>query len=188
MLDIAYKNTQRLNLLINDLLDMEKLLAGKMHFDFEMQLLAPLVRQAVLEIKPYSDRYGVNFVVSERMENLKVLVDGFRFQQVMSNFLSNAAKYSLAGGHVDVMLESIEGWARVSVRDYGSGIPHEFKNKVFHKFSQADSSDTRQKGGTGLGLAISKELIELMNGRIGFESEPHKGACFYAEFKLQCKS
>ena len=102
---------------------------------------------------------------------------------MLSNFLSNAAKYSLRDGKVDIAIERINGWLRVSVRDYGAGIPEEFKLQMFQKFSQADSSDTRQKGGTGLGLAISKELIERMGGRIGFVSEVNAGACFFAEFK-----
>jgi signal transduction histidine kinase len=73
------------------------------------------------------------------------------------------------------------GWLRVEVRDQGAGVAAQFRDRIFQKFSQADASDTRQKGGTGLGLAISKELVERMGGRIGFESEEGQGARFYLE-------
>jgi signal transduction histidine kinase len=80
------------------------------------------------------------------------------------------------------------GRVRVEVRDHGPGIPAQFRDRIFQKFSQADSSDTRQKGGTGLGLAISKELIERMRGSVGFESEEGRGSCFYFELALTASS
>lgn len=183
ILKIAYKNSQRLNLLINDLLDMEKLIAGKMHFDFQYKSLPSLVQQAVIENEAYANKYEVTYRIHNTIGDAHINVDSFRLQQVLSNFLSNAAKYSQPKGHVDIELSSINGWFRVAVRDYGSGVPEAFKSQIFQKFAQADSSDTRQKGGTGLGLAVSKELVEHMGGRIGFDSELKTGACFYAEFK-----
>ena len=92
------------------------------------------------------------------------------------------------GGQVEVAIRSVtkdgKKFARVEVIDHGQGIPEQFRNQVFQKFSQADSSDTKQKRGTGLGLAISKELIKLMHGTIGFESEPGQGSCFYFELPV----
>lgn len=73
---------------------------------------------------------------------------------------------------------------RISVTDQGKGIPEDFQNDIFNRFSQADSSDTREKGGTGLGLAISKEIIERQGGKIGFSSPPGKGVTFYFEFDI----
>ncbi|GGY81962.1 hypothetical protein GCM10011613_28330 [Cellvibrio zantedeschiae] len=183
MLDIAYKNSQRLSYLINDLLDMEKLIAGKMSFDMSEQAVAPLVQQAMVENKSYADKYQVRFVLHDKAQDAHILIDAFRLQQVLNNFLSNAAKYSPAQAPVDIYIEKIHGYVRISIQDHGQGIPEEFKKHIFQKFSQADSSNTRDKGGTGLGLAISKELVERMDGHIGFESELGKGTCFYAEFK-----
>lgn len=183
MLDIAYKNSQRLSLLINDLLDMEKLIAGKMFFDMNNQSVASLTQQVIAENKSYADKYSVSFVLKDSVPNARIFIDAFRFQQILNNFLSNAAKYSPAQGQVDIAIEEVNGWIRISVSDYGQGIPEVFKSRIFQKFSQADSSNTREKGGTGLGLAISKELVERMNGNIGFHSEQGKGACFFAEFK-----
>lgn len=184
MLDIAYKNSQRLTHLINDLLDMEKLAAGKMRFDLETVELMPLIEQSIESIRAYSQQYQVNLVIDRRIDGIKVRVDGGRLQQVLSNFLSNAAKFSPQGGQVEVQVYQKDSLVRVAVQDHGPGIPDEFVGRIFQKFSQADSSDTRQKGGTGLGLAISKELIEHMHGCIGFSSEPGQGACFYFDLPV----
>jgi len=181
MLDIAYKNSQRLTLLINDLLDMEKLVAGKMRFDLQEQALMPLVEQAMESMRAYADQYRVRLVLSGRADGVRVRVDAGRLQQVLGNFLSNAAKFSPPDAQVEVAVRQQDGEVRVAVLDHGQGIPEEFKARIFQKFSQADASDTRQKGGTGLGLAISKELMEQMGGRMGFESQPGQGACFYFE-------
>ena len=179
---IAHKNSQRLALIINDLLDMEKLLAGKMHFDCKDYNVASIVEQAITENKLFADKYSVSFQLNNQAPDSKIYVDIFRYQQVLNNFLSNAAKFSPQNASVDVFIQKIENKIRVSVRDYGIGMPEEFKSRIFQKFSQADTSDSRQKGGTGLGLAISKELVERMRGTISFESKENEGSCFYTEF------
>lgn len=185
MLDIAHKNSVRLSHLINDLLDMEKMLAGKIRFDFETQPLLPLVEQAIDAIRPYGEPLQVTFAMTAfDAETTLVRVDGMRLQQVLSNFMSNAAKFSPRGSQIAVRVRCQNAVARVEVKDCGAGIAPEFHGRIFQKFSQADSSDTRQKGGTGLGLAISKEIIERMNGKIGFTSEAGQGACFYFELPI----
>lgn len=179
MLDIAYKNSQRLTLLINDLLDMEKLLAGKMTFNFLRQPLQGLLEQAIYENKTYGDQYQVSFQLAPMAEDLYVVVDERRFLQVMTNLLSNAAKFSPPGNRVDIRAAANDdNGIAISVIDYGTGIPLEFQHRLFEKFSQADASDSRQKGGTGLGLAITKELLEHMKGKISVESQPGLGSCF----------
>lgn len=184
MLDIAYRNSQRLTLFINDLLDMEKLAAGKMRFNEETVALMPLVEQSIESTRAYAQQYQVNLLLVSRLEGVKVTVDGIRLQQVLSNFLSNAAKFSPKGGQIEIKVDQVESLVRVSVQDHGPGIPADFIHRIFHKFSQADSSNTRHIGGTGLGLAISKELIERMNGTIGFSSVPGSGACFYFDLPI----
>ena len=178
MLDIAYKNSQRLTLLINDLLDMEKLLAGKMAFNLCKQSLHTLLAQTVYENRAYGDQYQVSFQLAPVADTLHVMVDEQRFLQVMGNLLSNAAKFSPPCNRVDIRAEAEPGSVRISVIDYGTGIPLDFQHRLFQKFSQADASDSRQKGGTGLGLAITKELVENMNGKISVESQPGLGSCF----------
>lgn len=184
MIDIAAKNSKRLGLLINDLLDMEKIAAGKLHFDMQLLPLMPLVEQALENNKVYGVPRDVHFKLTERVDDIEVLIDGQRFQQVLANFLSNAAKFSPKNKQVDVAVQRRDGSVRVAVRDHGPGIPAKFRAHIFEKFSQADSSDSRQKGGTGLGLAITKELVEHMDGKVGFESVEGEGATFWVDLPL----
>ena len=184
MLQIADKNSQRLTYLINDLLDMEKLLAGKLHFDMKMQPLMPLIEQALEDNRTYAERFRVRYLISESLDGVQVNVDGQRLQQVLANLLSNAAKFSHEGGEVEVRAQSDGRLVRVDIIDHGTGIPSELHSRVFQKFFQADASDTRQKGGTGLGLAITRELVEHMGGSVGFESAEGKGSCFYFELPI----
>lgn len=181
MIEMAHKNSLRLNYLINDLLDMEKLAAGKMRLELVVQDLMPLVEASIESVLSYGEKNHVKFSLVERPNHARVCVDGSRFQQVLANFLSNAAKFSPTDGLVEIAVRNNEGIVRVNVIDHGPGIPEEFRARIFQKFSQADGKDTRQTGGTGLGLAISKEFIEQMKGRVGFDSEPGKGSCFYLE-------
>ncbi len=183
MVDLAHKNSLRLASLINDLLDMDKLVAGKMELELTLQPLMPLVEQTIEAIHAYGEKYQVNFKLVSR-EEVDVRVEGSRLIQVLNNFLSNAAKFSPQGGEVEIAVRKAGDAVRVEVTDHGEGVPTAFRERIFQKFSQADSSDTRQKGGTGLGLAISKELIEGMHGVVGFRSEEGKGACFYFELPI----
>jgi DNA-binding response OmpR family regulator/anti-sigma regulatory factor (Ser/Thr protein kinase) len=184
MLQIAQKNSQRLTFLINDLLDMEKLMAGKLHFDMVGQELMPLVEQALVGNQSYAEQFGVTYTLGERSDGVLVEVDAQRLHQVLANLLSNAAKFSNAGAQVEVSVHQFKNRVRVEVRDQGAGIPLEFHARIFQKFSQADASDTRKKGGTGLGLAITRELVERMGGQVGFESVPDQGTCFFFELPL----
>jgi CheY-like chemotaxis protein len=103
---------------------------------------------------------------------------------VMTNLLSNAAKFSPPHSAVDVNVSLREAVVRVEVSDHGAGIPEAFRPKIFGRFAQADSADSRIKGGTGLGLAISKRLIEMMQGRIGFEDREGGGTTFFFELPV----
>ena len=184
MVDIALKNSQRLAHLINDLLDMEKITAGKMHFDLHVQALRPLISQALESNQAYGAARRVRLALSGEVPDVMVRVDAQRFMQVMSNLLSNAIKYSHEDGVVEIKAVLDAAVVRIMVIDHGSGIPAEFRERIFQKFAQADSSDTRQKGGTGLGLAITRELVEHMGGRVGFDSVEGQGASFFFELPL----
>jgi signal transduction histidine kinase len=181
LLEIAQSNCERLVLLVNDILDIEKLSAGQMRFDMRTVALEQVVRQAVEANEGYARKFGVRIDLAEVSVDWAVSVDPERFIQVMSNLLSNAAKYSPSGGTVRVWSERRDAALRVFVRDEGAGIPDEFRARIFEKFSQADSSAAREKGGTGLGLHIAQRFIEHMRGRIGFDSFPGAGSTFWVE-------
>ncbi|MBI3284445.1 MAG: PAS domain S-box protein [Burkholderiales bacterium] len=169
LLTIAHKNSVSLTRLINDLLDIQKIEAGKMDFSFERLPLQPLLQGAVQNNQAYAHALGVEIVLENAPGEAEVSVDAGRFQQVMANLLSNACKYAPAGSKVRVLsMHRNRQWIRIEVVDQGGGIPENFRANLFQKFSQADASDTRAKGGTGLGLAISQAIMHQMQGEIGY--------------------
>ena len=181
MLDIAYKNSDRLVLLINDILDMEKIEAGKMDFTMAPIDVVSLVESAIEANKGYGDEHGVGFVLADGASRTMVQGDEARLMQVLSNLMSNAAKFSPEGEQVEVSVSGGGGVVRVAVADRGDGIPEAFRKRIFERFSQADSSDTRSQGGTGLGLSITRGIVERHGGTIGFETETGKGTTFFFE-------
>ena len=182
MLKIASNNTERLLLLINDILDIQKIESGKMSFKFERVELNSFINEAIVAHAEYGKQHGVNFVLGTELEGVHVFADKDRLMQVMGNLLSNAAKFSNDGDNVEITTAMHHGdRIRISVTDYGVGIPDEFQPKLFERFTQSDSSDTRAKGGTGLGLSITKVIVEKHGGLIGFVSKEGIGSTFYIE-------
>ncbi|MGE6993853.1 ATP-binding protein [Pseudomonas sp. NPDC047961] len=181
LLDIAHKNSERLVRLINDILDIEKLEAGRLPFHFSRCDVQALTEQALADLKPYADEYGVRLTLTLPAGPLQAEgnLDPDRFTQVMANLLSNAIKHSPAGGVVSVDLRLHGGSLEIGVQDQGQGIPADFRSRIFERFAQADSSDARKRGGTGLGLAITRSLVQQMHGRIGFDSQEGQGTRFW---------
>ncbi len=188
MLDIAEKNSQRLLTLINDLLDMEKISSGKMTFEIKQHSLDILISEAIKLNQTYADRFGVVITLQKPLPDCELSVDSTRFLQVMSNLLSNASKFSPMEGEVIVQANIISNnQIRISVQDFGNGIPEDFKDKIFAKFSQAQGAHANQAGGTGLGLSISRAIIERMDGNISFKSSKNEGSTFYFELPITIK-
>ena len=185
--EVAERNGQRLLDLINDLLDIEKIESGKLTLVTQMLRLDELVREAIVLNKAFADRFKVRFEARGALPGWEVRADHKRLLQVMTNLLSNAAKFSPEGGVVEISVEDRGDGLRVAVHDRGPGIPEGFRRRIFGRFTQADSTATRQKGGTGLGLAICKRLIELMHGRIGFDDRPGGGTTFWFELPQERK-
>lgn len=180
LIAIAHANCQRLIRLINDMLDVEKIESGKMRFEMAHQSLADIVNRSVEAMSDYADQPDIRIEVTAD-QGSDVRGDADRLVQVVTNLVSNAVKFSPRGGCVYVSVMSIDRLVRLCVRDEGPGIPDEFRSRIFTKFAQADSSDTRQKGGTGLGLVIAKEIVERHGGALWFESEVGNGAQFYVD-------
>lgn len=181
LLDIANGNCERLLTLINDILDVEKIEAGKMDFSEEIIEVSHLLNNAVSINKPFADKFAVNLVFLRNVENFHVKADPNRLMQVMTNLISNAVKYSFANETVFISVEKKHDRIRIAIINRGPGIPKEFHARIFEKFAQADSTDTRAKGGTGLGLNISKKIIERFGGMISFSSEVNKLTTFYID-------
>jgi PAS domain S-box-containing protein len=176
---VARENSQRLVRLINDILDVEKLDSGALDIPLEPVELEALLADAIRAHQGYAGQYGVSIVLAEKRGPAWVNANVDKLMQVMANLLSNAAKFSPRGARIEVRLARMGDVFRVSVIDPGPGIPEEFKPRVFGRFAQADSSNSRHRGGTGLGLAICKMIIERFEGSIGFVSTPGVGTTFY---------
>jgi len=188
LVDIAEKNSKRLLDLINEVLDIEKIESGRMSLTPEPVVLEELLREAVQLNQGFADRFSVKLRLQgeqrDEMRGLMVRADRKRLMQVVTNLLSNAAKFSPPNGAVDVTISRREGRVRVGVGDRGPGIPEAFRGRIFGRFAQAHSADSRIKGGSGLGLAISKRLVEMMQGEIGFEDREGGGTTFYFDLPV----
>lgn len=183
LIGIAHSNSQRLVRLINDILDVEKLESGKLILALAPLDLRDIATRSIEGVRGYAEQMGVTLSLSDG-EPAPVRGDADRLIQVVTNLLSNAAKFSPSGGEVSVAVNPEARIARLSVRDHGPGISEEFRARIFGKFAQADSSDTRAKGGTGLGLAIAREIAERHGGRLWFESAEGEGATFHLDLPL----
>ncbi|MDH3228631.1 MAG: PAS domain S-box protein [Alphaproteobacteria bacterium] len=185
MIEIAYQNSDRLVRLINDILDIEKIEAGMMKYELVPVSVADLLAEAIDANTGFADEHGVRLVLGDDVSHATVSADHDRIMQVLTNLLSNAIKYSPKAGKVVVLAVEEADRIHVSVTDKGPGIPEEFRDTIFAKFAQADSSDTRERGGTGLGLAISKAIVEQHGGEIGFETQTGQGTTFHFDLPLR---
>jgi signal transduction histidine kinase len=155
-----------------------------MEFRMKPLEIAALVERSIETNRSYGDQFGVRFALEKPDGELRVQGDPDRLHQVLANLLSNAAKFSPKGGTVEVAVRRTDGSVRLAVRDHGPGIPEEFRKRIFQRFAQADSSDTRQKGGTGLGLSICKAIVERHQGIVGFDPAAGGGTVFWFELPL----
>jgi PAS domain S-box-containing protein len=184
LISIAQANSQRLVRLINDVLDVEKLESGKLPFQFTPVDLSDVATRAIESVHGYADQLGVDVRLA-LAEPAPVRGDPDRLVQVVTNLLSNACKFSPKGGVVTVSVSQEGEQAVLSVADHGPGVPEAFRDRIFSRFAQADSSDARSKSGTGLGLYIAKEIAERHGGRLWYESQPGGGALFSLGLPLQ---
>lgn len=177
--DIALLNSERLIRIINDILDMEKIQSGQMDFRMDLIDLRSVIEAGLAANATFAATHGIQLRLLGEPAAGQVIGDEHRLIQVLTNLISNAAKFSPPGGIVDVSIEQVGSAMRVSVRDRGKGVPEEFHDRIFQRFAQADGSSTRQIGGTGLGLSICKTIVEHMHGSITFAPASGGGTVFY---------
>lgn len=178
LLDVAFRNSERLITLVNDLLDYEKITVGNLKFNLKPSDLNHLVLKSV----ETNQNYATHFIYQQVQGPLLVNLEERRFEQIMSNLLSNAAKFSHDNSEVQVEITEQKKSVTVKVIDQGIGIPEAELERIFERFSQVDSTDTRVYGGTGLGLAITKALVEGMGGSIAVQSNVKLGSTFSVTF------
>jgi PAS domain S-box-containing protein len=186
MLQMAQQNTARLAALVNDILDIEKLELGETSLTLAPASLRAQLELALQQNQGYADNFAVHLQLDLHLlpVDVQVMVNEQRLQQVLSNLISNAVKFSARHCQVTILAGCSGEHAFVKVCDHGPGIPAEFRSRIFQKFAQADGSDARQRGGTGLGLSICKELMTRMHGSIGFDSVEGVGSTFYITLPL----
>ncbi|TMC68977.1 MAG: HAMP domain-containing protein [Chloroflexi bacterium] len=173
--------------LINGLLDLAKIEAGKMELNVEEVSITEVADEALELVRPHADEKGLQVTALIPLGLPTVWADRARVRQVLANMLANAVKFTERGS-VSIAASAAEGWVTVSVADTGVGITPEAQAYVFDEFRQADSSTTRRYGGTGLGLAISKRLVTLHGGRIWVDSEVGRGSTFHFTLPIRVRA
>jgi PAS domain S-box-containing protein len=170
LLAIAHQNGDRLYDLINDILDFEKFSLNQMELTLGCHDLAAQIEEAIQANTPVAESYNVAYISGQYGAGIDGTIDPKRFQQVMTNLLTNAAKFSYPNTQVRADINGLDGFWKVCVTNQGEGVPIAFREQIFSPFSQAKEADTRSRGGTGLGLVISKQIVEQSGGQIGFDS------------------
>ncbi|MCX8007324.1 MAG: response regulator, partial [Coriobacteriia bacterium] len=178
-LSIVKENADRLVELINDMLDISRIESGRIHLKIQPIDVRDLAFDVAGTFAAVAERSGHRIVVKLPDDLPRVAGDRDRVGQVLTNFVSNAIKYSPEGGTVTIRAKQDGDVVQVSITDQGIGIEKEDQKKLFTKFYRVDSSLTREIGGTGLGLSICKSIIELLGGQVGVRSRPGKGSTFY---------
>jgi len=174
----ALTNTQRLNTLLGDLIEISRIESGDMKMSFRYFTIHQLLEQVVVEMRPAAQLRGVSLELESSGDPRRVLGDKERLKQVITNLIDNAIKYNRPNGHITIRWESADGTVRISVRDTGVGIPPEHIARIFERFYRVDKERSREAGGTGLGLAIVKHIVEAHGSTVDVRSEVGKGSTF----------
>jgi PAS domain S-box-containing protein len=181
LVGLAHGNSQRLVRLISDILDIEKIEAGKMTFHFEPLELTALVRRVIEDSRALAEQAQITIDCQAPVADAMVNGDEDRLMQALTNLLTNAIRYSPAGESVEIVVGEHDTMLRIEVTDHGPGIPREFHDQVFRKFAQVGRSEGGQKTGTGLGLSISRLIVQQHGGRIDFRSTPGERTTFFID-------
>jgi signal transduction histidine kinase len=185
LLNIAVRGGERLAGLVNDILDFSKLQAGHMQIPCQLQALLPVIERTLDSVQPLLDARAQTLHVSGFSPEQNAYFDSSRAQQVLTNLLANAIKFSPQNSPLWLSLQFDEQYARISLRDSGPGVAAAFQAQLFKPFTQANMGNTRDNDSTGLGLAISRQLMRQMGGELSYSSQAAAGATFHADFLRQ---
>lgn len=188
IIEISHNNCSRLLRLVNDILDMEKLNRGAIRIEYSMIDIASLLHEAVDANMGVARQQNQIIDLAKSIPEVCVKGDRDRLMQVLANLISNALKFSPPGGKIRLRASLNNGHIRIAVTDMGGGVPEGFGKRIFQRFSQADSSDARQKGGAGLGLNISRSIVELHGGVINYRTHQNMGTTFYFDLPIMGKN
>jgi len=184
-LEVIERNLRQQTQILTDLLDVSRIVSGKLTLDVQLIDLAPIIEMALEVVRPAAEAKRLVLRSALATAGAMVSGDATRLQQIFWNLISNAVKFTPPGGRVEVALEHADDYARVSVVDTGRGISEEFLPHLFERFRQAETGTTRQHGGLGLGLAIVRHLVELHGGRVrAYSAGEDNGASFVVELPL----
>jgi len=183
LLKLALANCRRLAAIVNDILDIEKIEAGTMAFDCKPVDVLPLLHEVTQANQGIAEQHGIVLRLDGASAPGAVLADADRLAQVITNLVSNAIKFSPRDSEIILSAENTGESVRINVRDYGPGIPDDYKDRIFEKFVQVDATDQRQRGGAGLGLSIAKRIVSQLGGNIGFNRAPGGGTVFTVELR-----
>jgi PAS domain S-box-containing protein len=181
LITMAHNNSTRLSLLVNDILDIERIESGKMPFSLRRVDAKRVVEQAIEANRNLEQKFGVSVQLRTDIAEAAVHSDAERLTQVVANLLSNAVKFSPKGEEVIVSIEIQDDHVRIAVRDRGPGVPDEYKTLIFNKFVQVEATNSRLKGGNGLGLSIVRETMIKLGGSVGHIPAPSGGSIFYVD-------
>lgn len=195
---MAKRNVSRLSGIINDLLDLSKIEAGKMDFKFETTTIEPVIDYVRASLENMAKEKGINLDIRIEDNSAKIYADSHRLEQVLTNLVSNAIKFTNEGGKIEICTQVVDAqdmqyfesfepeikklsgkYVMIRVKDNGIGINQENLALIFDKFAQIENSLSRKVGGSGLGLPIARQLLDAHNGAIWCNSKPEKGSSFY---------
>jgi signal transduction histidine kinase len=184
VLAIAQRNCDRLVRLVDDTLDLHKILAGKMSFSMDVINLKKLVESTLAANQPFAERLGIVLNSEGVADDVFVVGDWVRLEQVMTNILSNAAKFSPKGSEVKIKIEMGQGRARILVIDTGIGLSENEKAAVFDRYSKVNTVGTKLVGGTGIGMNISEKIMQAHDGQIDYYKNQDVGTTFFVELPM----
>jgi len=183
-LEVVQNSTDKLMILVNDLLDISRIEAGRIELKLKKISLKNVIQSVINTVQKQIDEKELKVEIQMPDEDIKVLADNVRLSQILTNLISNTCKYTDKDGKISISTHPVDNFVQVDIKDNGIGISEEDQSRIFTRFFRVDNSLTRKTGGTGLGLSITKSLVEMQGGKIWVASNPGEGSTFSCTIPL----